>query len=128
MDERDCFIDISEEIVASWFDGTLSPEEDDVFMSLCLKNTDVMQVLDANDQIGEYYEGMLENGLELPSELYFDFDLPAIEDYHDTYDEFDSGRCMDINEESYSSDGEIDDTADDYDESGESMPENLFMI
>ena len=68
----------SENIFAAWLDGTLTPEEDAAFMEQCAASQELRDILDANDQVDEYYEDMVEGGYELPEELSSDFDLPYI--------------------------------------------------
>lgn len=69
---------VSEETFASWLDGTLSPKEEDAFLEHSAHNTDVQNLLDANDQVDASYENMIEGGYELPEELLSDFEIPEI--------------------------------------------------
>lgn len=74
---------VSEETVAAWLDGTLSADDSAAFLETCATDTDLQNILDANDQVDDYYEDMMETGYELPEELQTDFDLPHIADADD---------------------------------------------
>lgn len=75
---------VSEEMFAAWLDGTLSVEDESRFLEVSAKSTEIQELLDANDQVDESFEGMIENGYELPEEFNTDFELPDI--YHDSAD------------------------------------------
>jgi len=76
-------IPISEEIFAAWLDGTLSQEEESAFLNLCATNTDMQEILDANDEVDEDYECMVEDGYDLPYEFTTDFAIPQMTLYND---------------------------------------------
>lgn len=77
----------SEEQFAAWLDGTMSPDEEQLFMQECASNPDMQLLLDANDNIDDTFEEMVANGYELPAELYADdFQLPEIGDFDDVDD------------------------------------------
>lgn len=84
---------VSEETFAAWLDGTLSAEDEILFLEACATNREVQELLDANDQVDESFENLIENGYELPEVLQADFELPDIYDHSDddieeyTYDE-----------------------------------------
>ena len=69
---------ISEETFASWLDGTLPYEEESMFLEACSNNKDLQELLEANDQIDEDYENMIETGYDLPYEFSLDFEIPQI--------------------------------------------------
>ena len=71
---------ISEEIFAAWLDGAMSSEQEDLFLDACAHNEELQELLDANDQIEEDYENLVESGVVLPSEFESDFDIPQILD------------------------------------------------
>jgi len=72
---------VSEEIFAAWLDGTMSQEEEAAFQKICALDTDLQEILDANDQVDEDYEYMVEVGYDLPYELQTDFEIPQITFY-----------------------------------------------
>lgn len=77
----------SEEQFAAWLDGTMSPDEGQLFMQECASNPDMQSLLDANDNIDDSFEEMIANGYEMPEELYADsFQLPEIGDFDDVDD------------------------------------------
>ena len=77
----------SEEQFAAWLDGTMSPDEEQLFMQECASNPDMQFLLDANDNIDDSFEEMIAYGYEMPEELYADsFQLPEIGDFDDVDD------------------------------------------
>ena len=64
-------------------------------------STEIQELLDANDQVDESFEGMIENGYELPEEFNTDFELPEI--YDDSADieeyEYDEVEPYDVNDD-----------------------------
>ncbi len=70
----------SEELLASWLDNMMTPEEASEFEKLFIDNEDVQQILDANDAIEESYEEFIETNEELPEELFGDFQIPMGQD------------------------------------------------
>lgn len=79
---------VSEETFASWLDGTLSATDEQLFIESSASNAELQELLDANDQIDENFEEMIENGYELPAEFQADFDLPVIHDDSAEVDEY----------------------------------------
>ena len=71
---------ISEETFAAWLDGALSSEQEAMFLDTCSHNEELQELLDANDQVEEDYENLVESGIVLPSEFEGDFDIPQILD------------------------------------------------
>ncbi len=71
---------ISEESFAAWLDGTMSYEQESAFLKACSDDKDLQELLDANDQVEDDYEDMVEYGYELPYEFNRDFDIPQVED------------------------------------------------
>lgn len=69
---------VSEETFAAWLDGTLLAEDESRFLEVSANSTEIQELLDANDQVDESFEGMIENGYELPGEFNTDFELPEI--------------------------------------------------
>lgn len=110
---------VSEETIAAWLDGMLSAEDESLFLEECTNNADIQELLDANDQVDESFEEMIENGYELPDEFRSDFDIPKIysgsadgDEY--VYDEvvpYDYNDDSDVDDEeiSYHETSEIDD-------------------
>lgn len=77
----------SEEQFAAWLDGTMSPDEEQLFMQECASNPDMQFLLDANDNIDDSFEEMIAYGYEMPEELYADsFQLPEIGGFDDVDD------------------------------------------
>ena len=68
-----------ENTFSSWLDGTLSPEEEAAFMNFCASNLEMQEIMEANDQLDETYEMLVENGYELPAEMMDGFILPQVE-------------------------------------------------
>ena len=71
---------ISEETFAAWLDGAMSSEQEAMFLDACSHNEGLQELLDANDQVEEDYENLVESGIVLPSEFEGDFDIPQITD------------------------------------------------
>ena len=71
---------ISEETFAAWLDGALSSEQEAMFLDTCSHNEELQELLDANDQVEEDYENLVDNGFVIPSEFETDFDIPQILD------------------------------------------------
>lgn len=69
---------ITEETFAAWLDGTLSYEHENLFLEFCSNNKELQDLLDANDQIDEDYENMIDVGYDLPYEFNSDFEIPSI--------------------------------------------------
>ena len=68
-----------ENTFSSWLDGTLSPEEEAAFMNFCASNLEMQEIMEANDQLDETYEALVEDGYELPAEMMDDFIFPQVE-------------------------------------------------
>ena len=68
-----------ENTFSSWLDGTLSPEEEAAFMIFCASNLEMQEIMEANDQLDETYEALVEDGYELPAEMMDDFIFPQVE-------------------------------------------------
>lgn len=73
-----------ENTFSSWLDGTLSLEEEAVFMDFCASNPEMQEIMDANDQLDETYERLVADGYELPEEMMDGFIFPQVED-NDVY-------------------------------------------
>lgn len=108
---------ISEETLAAWLDNMMSEAETTEFMKEFGNEPLLSEVLDANDDVVETYENMIEEGYDIPIELDQDFELPHIpdieyqddlelfsdntwitSDYSDKYDLRDTNISDDINE------------------------------
>lgn len=95
-----------ENTLASWLDGAMDPSEEGAFLDICSRNEVLQEVMDANDQIEETYEEMVENGYELPYEMYGDFDIPLTDgitmntytSYEDANDELEEDNQSDDDE------------------------------
>ena len=68
-----------ENTFSSWLDGTLSPEEEAAFMIFCASTPEMQEIMEANDQLDETYEALVEDGYELPAEMMDDFIFPHVE-------------------------------------------------
>ena len=84
-----------ENTFSSWLDGTLSPEEETAFMDFCASNPEMQEIMEANDQLDETYETLVEEGYELPTDIMTDFIIPQVGD--DDEDKFpcDELLCVD---------------------------------
>ena len=111
-----------ENTFSSWLDGTLSPEEETAFMDFCASNLEMQEIMEANDQLDETYEMLVENGYELPAEMMDGFILPQVE-ANDVYSYDELSNVEDADNDNYDlsahvSDGgdyEQDESYDDFD-------------
>ena len=111
-----------ENTFSSWLDGTLSPEEEAAFMNFCASNPEMQEIMEANDQLDETYEALVEDGYELPAEMMDDFIFPQVED-NDVYSYDELSNVEDADNDNYDlsahvSDGgdyEQDESYDDFD-------------
>lgn len=111
-----------ENTFSSWLDGTLSPEEEAAFMIFCASTPEMQEIMEANDQLDETYEALVENGYELPAEMMDDFIFPQVED-NDVYSYDELSNVEDADNDNYDlsahgSDGgdyEQDESYDDFD-------------
>ena len=111
-----------ENTFSSWLDGTLSPEEEAAFMNFCASNPEMQEIMEANDQLDETYETLVENGYELPAEMMDGFILPQVE-ANDVYSYDELSNVEDADNDNYDlsahvSDGgdyEQDESYDDFD-------------
>lgn len=111
-----------ENTFSSWLDGTLSPEEEAAFMNFCASNLEMQEIMEANDQLDETYETLVENGYELPAEMMDGFILPQVEP-NDVYSYDELSNVEDADNDNYDlsahvSDGgdyEQDESYDDFD-------------
>ena len=95
------FFDV-ENTFSAWLDGTLSQEEEKSFMDFCASNSDMQEIMEANDQLDETYEYIVEDGYELPQEILDDFVIPQIETNNEdfySYEELTDINDTDIQEE-----------------------------
>lgn len=80
---------LDENLFSAWLDGNMTPDEEEAFMDMCADDPAMGEILDANDQVDDYYESLVDGGYEIPEELDTDFDLPYIspadEDDDDIY-------------------------------------------
>lgn len=111
-----------ENTFSSWLDGTLSPEEEAAFMFFCASTPEMQEIMEANDQLDETYETLVENGYELPAEMMDGFILPQVE-ANDVYSYDELSNVEDADNDNYDlsahvSDGgdyEQDESYDDFD-------------
>lgn len=111
-----------ENTFSSWLDGILSPEEEAAFMNFCASNLEMQEIMEANDQLDETYEMLVENGYELPAEMMDGFILPQVE-ANDVYSYDELSNVEDADNDNYDlsahvSDGgdyEQDESYDDFD-------------
>ena len=89
-----------ENTFSSWLDGTLSPEEEAAFMNFCASNPEMQEIMEANDQLDETYEALVENGYELPAEMMDDFIFPQVED-NDVYSYDELSNVEDADNDNY---------------------------
>lgn len=107
------YFTVTEEMFASWLDGTFSPEEEDRFMTMCSSDPDMQEIMEANDQINETFEDMVEDGYELPDEMLSDFELPGIDNEVQVYHYCDSDDFYSDDEESFSDNSQHTDGSED---------------
>ncbi|WP_443982781.1 hypothetical protein [Xylanibacter rarus] len=69
---------LDENMFSTWLDGNMTPDEEEAFMDMCADDPAMGEILDANDQVDDYYENLVDGGYEIPEELDTDFDLPYI--------------------------------------------------
>lgn len=69
---------LDENMFSAWLDGNMTPDEEEAFMDMCADDPAMGEILDANDQVDDYYENLVDRGYEIPEELDTDFDLPYI--------------------------------------------------
>ena len=89
-----------ENTFSSWLDGTLSPEEEAAFMNFCASNLEMQEIMEANDQLDETYEMLVENGYELPAEMMDGFILPQVE-ANDVYSYDELSNVEDADNDNY---------------------------
>ena len=111
-----------ENTFSSWLDGTLSPEEEAAFMIFCASTPEMQEIMEANDQLDETYEALVEDGYELPAEMMDDFIFPQVEN-NEVYSYDELSNVEDADNDNYDlsahvSDGgdyEQDESYDDFD-------------
>lgn len=116
MIEQTYDLDSYQETFAAWLDGMLPPDEEDAFKELFSTNSELQDLLDANDQIDENFEQMIDDGYELPEEFLVDFELPQIAFESDEvlpYDE-DSYEDFEDNSDSFCEDNQDEDVSDSF--------------
>lgn len=116
MIEQTYDLDSYQETFAAWLDGMLPPAEEDAFKELFSTNSELQDLLDANDQIDENFEQMIDDGYELPEEFLVDFELPQIAFESDEvlpYDE-DSYEDFEDNSDSFCEDRQDEDVSDSF--------------
>ena len=89
-----------ENTFSSWLDSTLSPEEEAAFMNFCASNLEMQEIMEANDQLDETYEMLVENGYELPAEMMDGFILPQVE-ANDVYSYDELSNVEDADNDNY---------------------------
>lgn len=89
-----------ENTFSSWLDGTLSPEEEAAFMNFCASNLEMQEIMEANDQLDETYEALVEDGYELPAEMMDDFIFPQVEN-NDVYSYDELSNVEDADNDNY---------------------------
>ena len=89
-----------ENTFSSWLDGTLSPEEEAAFMNFCASNPEMQEIMEANDQLDETYEMLVEDGYELPEEMMDGFLFPRVED-NDVYSYDELSNVEDADNDNY---------------------------
>lgn len=69
---------VSEELLAAWLDGNVTPAQDAYITQMCAVDPALQDIMDANDDVETTYEELLDNGFELPYELTTEFILPEV--------------------------------------------------
>ena len=111
---------VTDEASAPWLDDTMPYDHETTFLDACSNNKDLQELLDANDQIDEDYENMIEIGYDLPYEFSLDFDVPTIENINES-DELYSDEQI----EPYEEDG---DNTDDSMDHGDNESEDETIV
>lgn len=134
MDNYYSFDGGKEELLASWLDGTLTPEEEDEFNDMCAADPAMQEILDANDQVSESYEELIDSDFEMPVELVDDFYIPDVDfpsdysqsDFDDlNYGEHESYYGMDNNDDSNEDFADNTDNTDNTDEADNETDDNF---
>ena len=105
-----------ENTMAAWLDGMLSQEESDAFMRQCANDPMMQDILDANDDVEDAFESMIEMGYELPVELDGDFEIPQVDGLEYSSDYADSSDYHEIEPYDEPSNAESTDTDTDTDD------------
>lgn len=100
-----------ENTFSSWLDGTLSPEEETAFMNFCASNPEMQEIMEANDQLEETYETLVEDGYELPEEMMDGFIFPQVED-NDVYSYDELSNVEDADNDNYDLSAHVSDGGD----------------
>ena len=100
-----------ENTFSSWLDGTLSPEEEAAFMNFCASNPEMQEIMEANDQLDETYEMLVEDGYELPEEMMDGFIFPQVED-NDVYSYDELSNVEDADNDNYDLSAHVSDGGD----------------
>ena len=100
-----------ENTFSSWLDGTLSPEEEAAFMNFCASNLEMQEIMEANDQLDETYEMLVEDGYELPEEMMDGFIFPQVED-NDVYSYDELSNVEDADNDNYDLSAHVSDGGD----------------
>ena len=96
-----------ENTFAAWLDGALDNNEEAAFMNYCSHNNELQEILDANDQVEASYEDIVDNGYELPSEMYGEFEIPSTD-----MDDLDSNTSLVYLHEEQEEDNDVDEDSD----------------
>lgn len=100
-----------ENTFSSWLDGTLSPEEEAAFMNFSASNPEMQEIMEANDQLDETYEMLVEDGYELPEEMMDGFIFPQVED-NDVYSYDELSNVEDADNDNYDLSAHVSDGGD----------------
>lgn len=100
-----------ENMFSAWLDGNMTPDEEEAFMDMCADDPAMGEILDANDQVDDYYESLVDGGYEIPEEFDNDFDLPYISPI-DEDDDIYSYDDIEPYDDSHDTDDDNDDMAD----------------
>ena len=100
-----------ENTFSSWLDGTLSPEEEAAFMIFCASTPEMQEIMEANDQLDETYEALVEDGYELPAEMMDDFIFPQVEN-NDVYSYDELSNVEDADNDNYDLSAHVSDGGD----------------
>lgn len=84
---------------AAWLDGMLSPKEEETFNEMLSSNSDLRELLDANDLVDETYEQMMDEGYELPDEFLMNFDIPHVDGDSDGVLPYDDDSFVDFEDD-----------------------------
>ena len=84
---------------------------DIAFMIFCASTPEMQEIMEANDQLDETYEALVEDGYELPAEMMDDFIFPQVE-ANDVYSYDELSNVEDADNDNYDLSAHVSDGGD----------------